>query len=466
MDAVKFISLLSTSKKFTRIFYYILVLFVLVLLSLTYKLIQVSSSPWEPYPIAIWWTPFTPYPTITRTCSKGSCVFVHNHDKIHDPSTEAVLFYGSQFKWTDLPLPRDTTHYWSLFHEESPKNNWGFADPLGISLFNLTSTFSRHSTYPLTAQYLDSISSITTPVKYPPARKSQGAGLGLVMYLQSGCGAPSDRDSYVTELKKYVTVDSYGKCIHNKDLPKRLVNPVEAMDADELLDIIGQYKFMLAFENAICEDYITEKLWRTFKAGSVPVYKGSPSVKDWEPSDHSMIHVDDFKNPKQLADYLNFLNDNDAEYEKYLSYKIEGVSNQRLIKHMQNRDYYLFNNPNQQNMVEGFECAVCNQIHKRRAERNTNRNPTMIQPASLIANHSHYDCLYPRPSIERASKNFKDNVVLWRQMASLEGFRARAVVEAVRRNTDSNGVMLAYSEAEKQVTYNDFNDYRTKDFIP
>lgn len=51
------------------------------------------------------------------------------------------------------------------------------------------------------------------------------------------------------------------------------------MMSPELLNKIGDYKFSIAFENALCEDYITEKLWRPLIVGSVPIYIGSPSVK-------------------------------------------------------------------------------------------------------------------------------------------------------------------------------------------
>lgn len=42
---------------------------------------------------------------------------------------------------------------------------------------------------------------------------------------------------------------------------------------------VAQYKFTLAIENAKCDDYITEKLWRPLIAGSIPIYLGSPSVQ-------------------------------------------------------------------------------------------------------------------------------------------------------------------------------------------
>lgn len=43
---------------------------------------------------------------------------------------------------------------------------------------------------------------------------------------------------YVAELMKYVSVDSFGKCFHNKDIP----------DGNTKVDVVMNYKFTLAFE--------------------------------------------------------------------------------------------------------------------------------------------------------------------------------------------------------------------------
>ena len=169
------------------------------------------------------------------------------------------------------------------YTEESPNNNWGIATAEGISLFNLTSTPSCSSSYPLVTQYLKDVQSLLHPLKTPIEKKSKD-DKGLVMYLQFDCGPPSDRDSYVKELMKHVKVDSYGQCLHNRDLPENLRDPAAGIDTMELLDIISQYKFALAIENAICTDYITEKFWRPLYAGTVPIVKGSPKVKEWAPS--------------------------------------------------------------------------------------------------------------------------------------------------------------------------------------
>ena len=45
--------------------------------------------------------------------------------------------------------------------------------------------------------------------------------LAPIVYVQGDCGTPSDRDNLVKMLMKYIKVDSYGTCLHNKDLPQQ-----------------------------------------------------------------------------------------------------------------------------------------------------------------------------------------------------------------------------------------------------
>ena len=44
-------------------------------------------------------------------------------------------------------------------------------------------------------------------------------GLASIIYVQSDCDAPSDRDLLVGWMMQYIPIDSYGACVHNKDLP-------------------------------------------------------------------------------------------------------------------------------------------------------------------------------------------------------------------------------------------------------
>ena len=39
-------------------------------------------------------------------------------------------------------------------------------------------------------------------------------------------------------------------------------------------------KFVLAFENSVCNDYVTEKIYDVFAAGVVPIYLGAPNIDE------------------------------------------------------------------------------------------------------------------------------------------------------------------------------------------
>lgn len=62
---------------------------------------------------------------------------------------------------------------------------------------------------------------------------------------------------------KYIKVANYGPCLRNKEVNGRLSY------ADKMR-IMGTHKFYLAFENANVLDYVTEKVWQAYKAGTVP----------------------------------------------------------------------------------------------------------------------------------------------------------------------------------------------------
>lgn len=91
--------------------------------------------------------------------------FIKKRYKISHLFFQMFLFYGSNIDILDLPLPRKSSHLWSLLHEESPKNVPFLSHENGISLFNYTSTFSRFSDVPLTLQYVSNLESITGRVR-------------------------------------------------------------------------------------------------------------------------------------------------------------------------------------------------------------------------------------------------------------------------------------------------------------
>ena len=76
-------------------------------------------------------------------------------------------------------------------------------------------------------------------------------------------------------------------------------------------DLLGQYKFTIAFENTAYPGYVTEKIIDAMVAGSVPIYLGAPDIGDHVPQ-NAFIDASAFPNPLALADRLEQLTEPEA----------------------------------------------------------------------------------------------------------------------------------------------------------
>jgi hypothetical protein len=136
------------------------------------------------------------------------------------------------------------------------------------------------------------------------------------LFLARNCGSRNHRENIVQELQELndiFRVDSLSSCLHN-------AKPPSGMTLKDKGAVMGKYLFYLAFENQNRTDYITEKLWGAFVAGTVPVYLGAPNARDHVP-DHSTIFVQDFKTTKELAEYLQMVSSNKQLYENYHAWR-------------------------------------------------------------------------------------------------------------------------------------------------
>ncbi|VEN58429.1 unnamed protein product [Callosobruchus maculatus] len=191
---------------------------------------------------------------------------------------------------------------------------------------------------------------------YIPLRNRHGdVETSSVLYVQSDCDTPIDRDKIVKELGRYVKIDSYGACLNNKTFPLSLQN-IDPLDLynREYMTFISKYKFIISIENAACYDYITEKLWRPLIVGSIPIYFGAPNIRDWLPNDHSAILLDDFENMEELGKYINQVDNDDELYNEFLQHKTRQKINNNFLK-----QFTMVEQP-----IIDFECYVCSTLHK------------------------------------------------------------------------------------------------------
>ena len=85
------------------------------------------------------------------------------------------------------------------------------------------------------------------------------------------------------------------------------------------------YKFYLSFENSLCKDYFTEKLFRMMKYDIVPIVYGKGYESNGLPPT-SYIDVLDFESVASLADYLTYLDNNDTAYNEYFRSVVTYIS--------------------------------------------------------------------------------------------------------------------------------------------
>jgi hypothetical protein len=134
------------------------------------------------------------------------------------------------------------------------------------------------------------------------------------------------RTMYIDEMSRYMDIHSYGKCGKNKRIEPEASTGLEAKQITGL-----DYKFFLVFENSIAYDYVSEKLWHGMEClYTVPVYLGAPNVFDYFKPEvlakyKLFVYANNYLNPMDLANYLNYLNSNVTAYMEYFQWKLDGV---------------------------------------------------------------------------------------------------------------------------------------------
>ena len=148
--------------------------------------------------------------------------------------------------------------------------------------------------------------------KLPPPDPQKRKGIAMFSSdCKTGWAGFPERTKYYMELMKYVHMDQHGKCWHNVDSPV----PKKGDDWKErFLEIASKYRMIVAFENIIQKDYISDKLPLIFKAGVIPVYHGPPEVFQWVPGNHTFIDASKYS-PKELAEYIKRVSEDDELYK-------------------------------------------------------------------------------------------------------------------------------------------------------
>lgn len=253
-------------------------------------------------------------------CEYSNCESTSDRSQYN--SSEAVLFHMKFIGRTPLPSHRQPHQHWIMHIFESQALEGSYYRYNG--LFNATWTFLSNSDIWTNYSHVSGgglFKRITadTPSKHIQAVLRNDEHLRsknkLIAWFVSNCKrTPSGRMNYVKNLQKHIPVDIYGKC-------GTLSCHKESYQNTECMQMVGrQYKFFLAFENSLCKDYVTEKIWRALWVKTVPIVLGAYNYSKLFPP-KSYIDIKDFPSTKDLANFLYKLDQNDNLYNEYFEWR-------------------------------------------------------------------------------------------------------------------------------------------------
>ena len=226
----------------------------------------------------------------------------HDGEPISDRYVDVMDGTGST-TWT-ISFSMEGPQYWSSL----------YIQPDGWKEDRFWSTTSYQSEVPL--PYYDNVSFHIWHNDFVPYNTGIHGGL----FMAFNCASKNYREQIVMDMiHHHFRVDAVSSCLHNADPPNGMNN-----ELGDKISIMKQYLFYLAFENQCEDDYITEKLWGAYEAGTIPIYYGAPNVKDHVPN-HSLIHVNDYNTTYDLVQHVLAVMNDRQMYESYHKWRTQPI---------------------------------------------------------------------------------------------------------------------------------------------
>ena len=288
------------------------------------------------------------------SCGEHQCRL--SDDRSQYEKSSALVFHHRS-KWLkQLPTtrPRRQDQVWVLYNRESawwgpkgqeldPANgliNWTMGLRKDNDIFIPTATVTE-------GKFLDG---------FDPNRNYSENKPNDVAVLMSTCSRSAgkgynERQNYLNLLTSNgLNVHHYGKC------GMRCGNDVKCGE------ILKTYKFYLAFENSICDDYISEKPYsNALRLGTVPIIMSGANLTDTRVlPPGSFIDARQFSNSSQLVQYVIRVARNPQLYNKFFEWRNKWT-------------FMIFaDNEGLLPMHNDHFCPLCNRLHTNVAHKSIN----------------------------------------------------------------------------------------------
>mmetsp|Transcript_17362 Transcript_17362/g.48934 ORF Transcript_17362/g.48934 Transcript_17362/m.48934 type:complete len:842 (-) Transcript_17362:163-2688(-) len=197
------------------------------------------------------------------------------------------------------------------------------------------STQSWKSSVPQTIFSFDKYSLRDTPIL------DWDATINKAIYLAQTDCAGSRRNKYVAAMRKALPVDAMGSCQHNANVPEG----GDINSQSGRIDLMKQYRFVLAFDNMTEKDHISAPIWEALMSGALPIFLGADNARNHFPP-KSVIFAGDFKDWDELAAHVKTVSEDKDSWESYQQWRTDDAAIQAF------EDRYKFT-------TTSPECRLC-----------------------------------------------------------------------------------------------------------
>ncbi|KAK3092503.1 hypothetical protein FSP39_003744 [Pinctada imbricata] len=280
----------------------------------------------------LYWNPpgyfLHPEDVSRRSCMVGNCELTFNKEMIK--KADAVIFNAQSP--TKLPK-KEFGQVWVFFTLE-PADYTGRQIERWERMINWTWTYRRDSD--IFKPYVG-FKQRKAPIQEKMLHEKLSKKMRDITWMVSHCQTTGKRELYAKNLKKFSSVDIFGAC-GSQGCPRF------SKACDKLLET---YRYYLAFENCLCRDYATEKIFNTMEYFIVPIVYGGYNSSVYFPP-KSIIDTKEFPQASDLNKKLKSIASDLEEYREYYQW----------------RDYYDIGHP-----YHDTWCDLCSKLHNQHKYR-------------------------------------------------------------------------------------------------
>jgi len=250
-------------------------------------------------------------------CKVSNCMLSKDKALVTPETADAVVFLYTNLCNLPKIYGRKSYQRYVLLTDDPPNcfnRNYYKREPFFGGFFNWTMSYRANSDISWTKGWVQKVDKVSDVSQLKRLKQQQLSGKKkkLVAWYVARCGSVSEREGYITELKEYLQIDTYGPC-------GDLACPI-GTDVQSCLDYIAEnYKFVLTFERYICDDFVTKRFFDVLRRPTVPIVFGGADYESIAPPNSFIDALKMY--PKQLASHLKLLDDNTRLYNRHLKWK-------------------------------------------------------------------------------------------------------------------------------------------------